>query len=444
VELTKVRMKENFGMVTSDTSTTQFSFLVSPLKNRACAGKGDYVVLDHPVFGDNCQLLAEISDIKRYEGVVGASSAERAGKMIATADTIGYVDLREDSRPLCRLLLPPYPGSRIYLPYAEFLEDVFFRDIKGKSFEQPIHIGKSESWATSINDYMKQINVYINAKDLTKQHTLISAIEGAGKTHTATVIVEELANKTKLPIVIIDPYGEYNTICTVGEHTKKPDEEAQTDAKNYPFNFTVTIYAAQPDRVMKELNANKIKFGENQRITLREVSSHFSGIASERIERENKEMMARVGKISQITILNCCGLAPEEKFNFSTFFTKSLLRGRIEEKVEPFFFLIEDSEILAGDALEITSLEGKKIGISMCLVSKHPTDLGAKVLSQMGIQMIGRTTDANDLEYLRNMVVEKATQLPQLRTGEFILNGLNFRNPTKTTVRERYSGTSSP
>jgi DNA helicase HerA-like ATPase len=435
-------MKENFGIVTSETSTSQFSFLVSPIKNKACAGKGDYVVLNHPILGENGPLLAEISDIKRYDEVVGGSSGERVGKMVATADILGYIDLREEDRPICRLLLPPNTGSRIYLPYAEFLEDIFSRDIKGKSFEQPIYIGKSEAWATSINDYAKQINVYINAKDITKQHSLISAIDGAGKTHAAKVIVEELANKTKFPIVIIDPYGEYNTISTPGEHIKKQNEDTQTLVKNYPFNFTVSIHAAHPEKVAKDLNTNKTKFGENQRVILKEVSSHFSGIASEQMEREAKEMITRVGKTSQITILNCNGLAPEEKFNFSTFFMKSLLKGRTEEKVEPFFLLVEDSEILTGDALEIIALEGKEIGVSMCLISKHPTDLGAKVLSQMGFQLIGRTTDSNDLEYLRNMVVEKADQLPKLREGEFIISGLQIRSPTKVTIRERYSGSS--
>jgi DNA helicase HerA-like ATPase len=439
VELTKVRAREHFGMVTSDTSTGEFSFLVSPIKNRTGIGKGDYVTLDHPLLGDSCPLLAVVKEIKRYEEVIGASLGDRIGKMVATADIIGYVDLREEIRPLRRLLLPPYPGSRIYLPFAEFLEDIFSRDLDGKFFEQPVHLGKSDSWATSSNENLKQAGFFLDAKDFTKHHFLISAMDGAGKTNTATVIVEELANKTKHPIVILDPYDEYSTIGVAGGLFKKLAEEGGVPIESYPFNFSVSILAANPDRIAKGLTANKIKFGENQRISIREVSTHFGGIPSERTEREVKELMARIGRKDQVTVINSSGFGLEEKCNFFMFFVKSLLKERFEEKVEPFLFVIEDAEILTGDELEIIASEGNKVGISMGLLSKHPTDLGARVLSQMGTQIVGRTTDANDMEYLRNMVVDKSALLPQLRTGEFIVNGFNVRNPIKVILRERYS-----
>jgi DNA helicase HerA-like ATPase len=83
--------------------------------------------------------------------------------------------------------------------------------------------------------------------------------------------------------------------------------------------------------------------------------------------------------------------------------------------------------------------EARKIGISMCLISKHPTDLGSEILSQMGIQIIGRRMEPKDLECVRNMVIEKAVQVPELRVGEFIVNGLNIRKPTKVIIRKLFS-----
>ena len=53
--------------------------------------------------------------------------------------------------------------------------------------------------------------------------------------------------------------------------------------------------------------------------------------------------------------------------------------------------------------------------------------------------MIGRTIEANDLEYLRNMVLQKSDLIPQLRTGECIINGVTLRQPLKASLRGRYS-----
>jgi len=53
--------------------------------------------------------------------------------------------------------------------------------------------------------------------------------------------------------------------------------------------------------------------------------------------------------------------------------------------------------------------------------------------------MIGRTIEANDLEYLRNMVLQKSDLIPQLRTGDCIVNRIILRQPLKASFRGRYS-----
>ena len=98
---------------------------------------------------------------------------------------------------------------------------------------QPLYLGKAEIFGASQETNDQQIICYLNAADLTIKHTLISALDGAGKTSTATVIVEELANKTSHPIVILDPNNEYTTIGTTSNQTK-----------NYPFNFQTAIINA--------------------------------------------------------------------------------------------------------------------------------------------------------------------------------------------------------
>ena len=78
-------------------------------------------------------MFAEIKEITSYEEVAGSTIGDRIGKRLATAQIIGYIDLRNEARPMRKLLVPPNPGSRIYMPYASFLEDVFSRGTDGKA-----------------------------------------------------------------------------------------------------------------------------------------------------------------------------------------------------------------------------------------------------------------------------------------------------------------------
>jgi hypothetical protein len=265
------------------------------------------------------------------------------------------------------------------MPYAEFLEDTFARDLNGHPFKQPIQIGTLESEVISTNETHNLLKVYINAEDLTTKHTLISAMDGAGKTHTSTIIIEEIANKTTHPIVIIDPHSEYKNIK---KHTTKPTEKITHNPNNNPKDPTQTI------------------------------------------------------KNNQITILNTENLTPKEKNKTLARQLKTLWKTRLKKTTPPFLLVIEDAEKLKNETLEAIAYEGTKHGIALLLIAKHPAELGGKILSQTSTQIIGRTTDKDDIEYLKNMTLEKTPLLPKLKQGEWIINGINTREPTAIFTRK--------
>jgi DNA helicase HerA-like ATPase len=383
MDIADVRIKEHFGLVTNDTSTTQISFLVSPPKNREGIEKQDIICFSHPKYGDACQVLAEVKEITSYEEVAGSTIGDRIGKMLATAKIIGYIDLRNEAHPLRKLLVPPNPGSRIYMPYASFLEDALNRGKDGKVYAQPLYLGKGEVAAASreVND--EQIKCYIDAADLTSKHTLICAVDGAGKTHTATVIIEELANKTGHPIVILDPNNEYSTIGT-----------ASNLDKNYPFSFQIEIIKADA-KISLDAMAKKIKEG-------------------------------------QVTIITAENLSLTEKSAYYASILNVLAQSRREKTTQPFLLVVEDAENLPLQAIqEILSSNG----IATILVASHPTMLGGRVLSKMGTQIVGRTIDPLDLAFLKNMIDGSDEQLSSLGVGEWVINGLNIMRATKIHVR---------
>ena len=370
MDLSNVRIKEHFGLVSNDTHTGQFCFLVSPPKNKGYVEKYDYVLIDHPLFGESCQVLAVITDITSYEEVTGSTIGDKMGKMLATAEIIGYVDLRNDIRPMRKVLVPPNPGCRVYVPLKKFLEDTLNRNAKGEVFKTPIQIGTLEGSSAEEAGTNSELKCFLDAQDFTSKHSIISSVAGAGKTHIVKLLIKELSGKTSAQIILFDPYNEYS------------------DASN-PSAKKIDIKA--------------------------------------KIDRDSLDKEVKRG---QMTILNAQGLSPEEKWSFYREALQQLLKLKLEEKINPLFLIIEEAENLKGEALNQVVAEGRKIGIFACLLTTNPAALGGKILSQMGFQIIGKTTNKEDIEYLSN-IVGATNALPDLAVGEWIINGISNSRHTK-------------
>jgi DNA helicase HerA-like ATPase len=370
MDLSAVRIREHFGLVSNDTHTGQFCFLVSPPKGRGSVEKYDYVLIDHPLFGEVCQVLAVITDITSYEEVAGSTIGDKMGKMLATAEIVGYVDLRNELRPLGKVLIPPNPGCRVYVPLKKFLEDTLNRNAKGETFNTPIQIGTLEGSAVEEAGTNSELKCFIDAQDITSKHSIITSVAGAGKTHLAKLLMQEMSGKTSAQIILFDPYNEYSDVSNL--------------------SVIKTVINAKTDRDSLD---NEVRKG-------------------------------------QMTILNAQGLAPEEKRSFFLESLQLLLKLRLEEKIKPLFLIIEEAESLKGEVLSRVVTEGRKIGIFVCLLTTNPAELGGKILSQMGYQIIGKTTNKEDIEYLSNMV-GAANVLPDLAVGEWIINGISNNRAIK-------------
>jgi hypothetical protein len=249
VDLKKVRMREHSGIVTNDAGVTQFSFIISPLKNRAEIEKNDYIALDHPKLGDNCPVIAVVKDIKSYENVAGQTLRERVGKLMATAEIIGYVNLRDNSNQLQTLLVPPSAGSRVYMLYSEFVQELYTTDIHGEPFSHPLYIGKTELTAINQKEDNKRLNFYLDPQTVTKGHTLITALDNSGKTHIAKVIIEELINKTEQTVVVFDPYKEYKTIVTYKKQEQQINDNTATKIAQKQLTILTTKKGAAKNKI---------------------------------------------------------------------------------------------------------------------------------------------------------------------------------------------------
>jgi DNA helicase HerA-like ATPase len=372
MDLSSVRIREHFGLVSNNTQTAQFSFLVSPPKNRASVEKHDYVMVDHPLLGEVCPILAVITEITSYEEVAGSTLGDKMGKMLATAEIIGYVDLRAENKPLCEVLIPPNSGCRVYIPLKKFLEDILNRNVKGEAFKTPIQMGLFEASSAEEQENNGRVKCLVDAQDFISRNTIITAVAGAGQTHIAKLLIQEISSKTSAQIILFDPYNEYQS--ALGNIAK-----------------------------ISQLNS-----------------------------KMDKDALSKEIKKGQTTILKAQGLTPEEKRTFYNEALKILLQ--LEEKSKPVFLLIEEADNIKGETLDQVVAEGRKNGIFTCLLTTHPADLGSKILSQMGNQIIGRTTSKEDVEHLANVAGKAKVSLPNLRVGEWIINGIDAREPMKVQV----------
>jgi DNA helicase HerA-like ATPase len=97
--------------------------------------------------------------------------------------------------------------------------------------------------------------------------------------------------------------------------------------------------------------------------------------------------------------------------------------------------------------------EGRKYGVSLCLVSQRPSDLAVGILSQCNTTFAMRMSNQKDQDFVRGALSESAMglidSLPTLRTGEAIVVGegvsvpVRMRFDTLGEERKPLSGTAS-
>jgi DNA helicase HerA-like ATPase len=341
MDLSNIRVREHFGLIANDSHVEQFSFLISPPKGRAGLEKHDYILVDHPLAGEACQILAIIKDISSYEEIASSTINDKRAKMLATAHIIGYFDIRKEDKPINELLVPPNPGSRVYLPLKGFLQDILNRNLKGKPFKTPVEIGIFEGLSVEESANNGSIKCFLDAEEVLSKHSLITAITGSGKTLIAQKILKNINEKTSCKIVIFDPHGEYESVS-------------------------------------------------NEKVTL-----------TSKLEEEN---LTSSLKKSTITRLNGKQLSNKEKNAVYSEILLSLVKLRIKEKISPLLIIIEDAENLQESILDEAITEGAKIQIALALLTTHPSKLGGKILSNMSNQIIGKTIVSEDMQFLKNIV----------------------------------------
>ncbi len=470
------------GMIFGEVRHNNFNFIVN--RNYGLQ-KGEYVKVNHENYG---WVLAQVTDIKRYNEMYSLSvitgnsvpKEDATERMIAYAKVIGYLD---DRGFLKTPKIPFKPGEKVYKADAQLIK----KSLK-LAKKEGVYLGLLEG---------HNIKVYLNVNKLVQKHISVLAKTGAGKSYTVGVLVEELLEK-KVPMVIIDPHGEYSSLKdpnsnpkelesmgkfgispkayeTVVEYTPNPSLNPQADRKlalditKLTINDFLEMLPTRLTDTQKGILFESLKIVKGYgKFTLQDlidvIHEHESKgkwnlITSLEMLKESKIFegmpvhstdLVRKGIAS---IINLRGTEPEVQEIVVARLAKEIFEDRKLGKIPPLLFLIEEAHNFAPERgfgtrsssqiLRTIASEGRKFGMGLCVVTQRPARIDKSILSQCNTQIILKVTNPNDLraisQSIEGFTPELEEEIKQLEPGVALIVGDVVEQPIFVNIRVRKS-----
>lgn len=474
---------ENFeGIVISDPLPNQdeFSFTV----NKGTISKGEYVMVATPE-----KLIARVINVQTanryYERMDSVHQIERSGVsiedrfpvkewefMIATAKALGIYE----EKLLRRVNRPPSPGMRVRIADGESLKVFLGFDQNG------IELGKLES---------QELTVKINLTRMLQKHLAILSLSGGGKSYCASVLLEELMERKReegrVGILLIDVHGEYVGFAEKPKEGKDYSRQVEVvDASKMRFaasTLTAEDYSEYLSRVSpiqkRELARvlNDVYHEHKQGGGLYSVGDVIGRIeADSGIKANTKQpLLAWLYELDQYNLFSKVGepniydliqpgklaiidmsriLNMRKKQIILTYLGRKLFNERRNGRICPFVVFIEEAHNFAREGvsqeyavsravIESIAREGRKFGVSLCLITQRPIQLSTTALSQCNTNIILRVTNPYDLQHIGQSSegIDKSSldTITSLRVGEALIVGEAVNYPIFLKVRKRKS-----
>jgi len=393
-------------------------------------------------------------------------------KTIANCQVIGYKDGPKIKRPR----IPFDPQSEVLRAEDEFIAQI-------------INISDNENSAIIGHLEGRNIPVPIDLNKVLTKHVAVLAKSGAGKSYTVGVILEEIAEKG-VPMIIIDPHGEYGSLKNPNTNEAEKLQMAKFDVE--PKGYNVAEYgdttlnpSLKPLKLNARWSAQELnhllpgKLSANQQAILYSALKDMKDVTFDNIlyELEAEESPAKFSIIStieylrslsffsanptpyselirpgQASIINLKGINPDIQEIIVYKICKDLFQLRKQNKVSPFFLIIEEAhnycpersfgETKSSKILRDVASEGRKFGMGMCVISQRPARVDKSVLSQCSTQLILKVTNPNDLKSISNSVegltAESEKEIKNLSIGTALLTGVT-EVPLFVNIRTRRS-----
>jgi DNA helicase HerA-like ATPase len=381
--------------------------------------KLDYVSIKDP---EGRWILAYIDSVTRYEK-----------KTVASARVIGF----RDSRGFLKTPKVPFaPATPVFAAPKDFIKET-------------LGLVKSGAYVGMLEGY--DIKVHLDTDRMIKKHISILAKTGAGKSYAAGVLLEELA-EAKLPVVIVDPHGEYKTLRLQNRNKKETRffQRYGLTAKGYRDQVQLFgVSTNKPLRLNSKLKADEIfsmlpaalsstqkgllfsalRNLEGKDYTLRDVIEEVSStnsqakwnlvsmlefLESTKLFSANPTLPKDVVQPGKISILDLKEERPEIQQIIVMKIIEDLFNARKHGKIPSFLLMLEEAhnfcpergfgEVASSKISRTVASEGRKFGVGLCIVTQRPARVDKSVLSECNTQRMLKVTNPNDLKAITDSV----------------------------------------
>ncbi len=405
------------GKIIGKTTTKEFKFKVEQE-----AKKFQYIEINAEQL-----ILAQITEIEKTKE-----------ETIAQCNIIGY---RDKENKLKTLRIPLEPNTEVLTAKESTIESVL-----------GLVKTKNSAFMGTLEGY-KNLNVYIDLNKILTKHLAILAKSGSGKSYSAAVILEELLER-KIPMLIIDPHGEYSTL----KHPNLKEKDKLKLVNLEPKGFSEIIQEFSPDTKINpqakplKLNANNLSSQELTHLLPAKLSNaqlgclysvlrdtkriDFNTLISELEMEENNAKYSLISIIEYLnqleifsssptlpselitqnkaSIINLKGIPPEVSEVVVYKLLKDLFDERKKGNIPPFFLVLEEAhnfvpernfgETKASGIIRQIFAEGRKFGLGACIITQRPSRIEKNTLSQVTTQIILKLTNPNDIKAVSNSV----------------------------------------
>ncbi|MCF7861742.1 ATP-binding protein [Candidatus Woesearchaeota archaeon] len=430
------------GLIVGKTTTTTFTFEV---ENQV--KKFDYVQVYHPDYRFVlCQVVEITRDIE---------------KTLAKCIPLGY----RDKHGIIKQVRTPFKiGTEVLTAEDDFIQAV----IELKQDKNGAYLGRIDG---------KSIDVFLDLQKVLTKHLAVLAKSGAGKSYTVGVLLEEIITK-RVPLLIIDPHGEYSTLKHPNTNKKEIRQLKKFGLEPRSFTDYVVEYgdvemnsSFRPLKLSSQMEAAELlhmlpsKLTNVQQGLLYNAIKNIPVLTFESLitELENMDTNQKWNIINlihhlyktklfsldptpyfelviggQCTIINMKGMMPETQEIIVYKLLHDLFLERKKDKIPPFFAIVEEAhnfipersfgEAKSSSVIRNIASEGRKFGLGLAIISQRPARVDKSVLSQITTQIILKVTNPLDIKAISNSVeginAESENEIKNLSIGNALLTGV--------------------
>ncbi|MEW6035673.1 MAG: ATP-binding protein [Candidatus Micrarchaeota archaeon] len=472
-------MAESLGTIITteeSPSTSEFYFVLKIGGVR----KGQYVQVPHGrglLFG----FVSEVYKSNRYfERAESVAEFERGSSMSSNFPSSSWeyilgavkvLGVFEEGR-FERAFSPPSPGGPVFIAEGPILRSFLGFEDTG------LHLGSIEH---------HDVQASISLTRLLQKHMAILAMSGAGKSHLACVLLEELLGRKRedgrVAVVVVDIHGEYlgfahdpvfgkRTTVVEGSRMSVPLKKVSPETM---MEWLPHLSAPQRDVLRHALSQLREERKDSAGYSFKDLldTVEKADVSKDEVKRalrrslmelkryhflspaaENPKLASEV-RPGHLLVLDFSTLDSMRKKQILVSLTaRRLFNLRKKGRIPPFLLLIEEahnfarekaeeSEAVSRAIIETIAREGRKFGASLCLISQRPVNLSTTALSQCNTHIILRVTNPNDLDHIQmsseGIDARVAKSITGLKVGEAILVGEAVNHPVFIRVRGRKS-----